>query len=317
MTDTLSCHNCGTVLPPDAAFCTKCGTKVEAGASSETASSPTSDAAMVPEDVTRIETPGLHDTTRVIPEAPPTEAPMAWSAPAASPAPERSGWAPPAAPSPPPPWQPPPTAATEQRAWQPPPQPPQWAREEPAGAQPWSGPSPPSAPPSQWQQPAPDAWPTAGPTPVSSRKSSATLAAILAFLGAILLVVGVFTLWLQSATGSSVKLTGWEMITVDKGDASSLKSPDPAILLGIAAASIAVGGLLVAGRYKILMRILLIAAGIGVAVVLVRDYLSIKDAVKKAFSAGTTIDFQYGFWIAAAGGVVLIVAALVPAGKDR
>jgi hypothetical protein len=100
---------------------------------------------------------------------------------------------------------------------------------------------------------------------------------------------------------------------VTKGnDARPFDSPDPAILLGIAAAAIAIGGLLIAGKNRMLLRILLALAGIGAVVVLVRDYLSIKDAVKHTFSAGTTIDFQYGFWIAAAGAVILIIAAVVP-----
>ncbi len=129
-------------------------------------------------------------------------------------------------------------------------------------------------------------------------------------------MVSVFGVWLQSAKGAGVgvKLTGWEMVT-KKDKAGPFKSPDPAILLGIAAAAIAAGGLLIAGVSKALMRILLALAGVGAGAVMVRDYLSIKDAVKHNFTTGTTIDFKYGFWLAAAGAVVLLVAAVAPAKK--
>lgn len=135
----------------------------------------------------------------------------------------------------------------------------------------------------------------------------------MAFLGAILLVVCVFTPWLGSK-GSSGHLTGWEMVT-KKDKAGALKSPDPAILLGIAAATLAIAGLLIAGISKTLMRVLLILAGVGAGAVLVRDYLSIKDTVKKDFPAGVKVTYQYGFWLGVAAAVILLVAALMPSRK--
>jgi uncharacterized membrane protein YphA (DoxX/SURF4 family) len=332
MTDTVSCENCGTALPGGAVFCTNCGAKVAASAAGGTGSSavpppppafdddtrvvsaaPTAPAA-ADDDPTRVVTPGLHDATQILPEPPRAPAPPAQDATRVSPSPAAAA----PAEAPQSPWQPPPTAAPGPGAWQPPPPPaPDWAQSPQAAPPPgpaWTPPPAPTAPPGQWQQPPPAQWTPAGATPVAARRRAAGLAAALAFIGAILLVVGVFTPWLQSTKGASVKLTGWEMAT-KKTSSRPFDSPDPAILLGIAAAALAIGAMLVAGVAKALMRILLAAAGIGAAVVLVRDYLSIKDTVKHNFTSGTTIDFQYGFWLAAAGAVVLLIAALAPSRK--
>lgn len=320
MTDTVSCPNCGTALPGDAAFCTNCGSKVEAAGTSATGASTSEMSSSVGDDATRIETPGLHDATRVLPEAPLAQPPESQEPTQFEAGRVPPPWTPPA-PPPQAPWQPPPAAGPEPGAWQPPPPPqpqPGWAQPAPANNQGWAAPSTPSAPPSQWQQPAPSAWPAGSASPAATAaepRSSAGLAAGLAFVGAVLLVVGVFGLWLQSANGSAVKLTGWEMVT-KKDEAGPLKSPDPAILLGIAAASIAVGGLMIAAKNRVLMRVLLALAGIGAVVVLVRDYLSIKDAVKHTFDSGTTIDFKYGFWVGAVGAVILLIAAVVPSKKQ-
>ena len=346
MTDPGSCPNCGTALPDGAAFCTNCGSKVDAGGASATGASATPVSSSVADDVTRVETPGLHDATQVLPTPPLAHAPESGEPTLTDGGSEAPPWVPPA-PPPQAPWQPPstdgapprgaqpgawqpgvaqggvahggvaPPGVAQSGAWQPPPPPPpDWAQRGPASGQAWPPPSAPSAPPGQWQQTASGPWPPGGAAPaaVASRpRTGAGLAAALAFLGAILLVVSVFGLWLQSATASvaKVKLTGWEMVT-KKDKAGALRSPDPAILLAIAAASIAVGGLLIAGKTKILMRALLALAGIGAMVVFVRDYLSIKEAVKHNFDSTTTIDFKYGFWVGAAGAAILLVAAAVP-----
>lgn len=320
MTDTVRCHACDTDLPAGAAFCTNCGIKMEAGGAQGSGAStmkrPVVSASSSPSaaeaDATRVVTPGLHDPTQVLPDParaqssgqPDTTQVLAGSAP--------PGWSPPAHPDPAP-WQPPPSAAAGAGAWQPPPPPPptDWAQAGPPTGQLWPAPAAPTSPPSQWHQAAVKEWTPAHGLPVATKRRGSPVAAALAFTGAILLVVSVFALWLASTSGTPLKLTGWQMVT-KKDEAGSLASPDPAILLGIAAAVVAVGALLVAGTVRLLMRILLAVAGIGAAVVLVRDYLSIKDAVKHTFDSGTTIDFKYGFWLAAAGAVVLLVGAAVP-----
>lgn len=301
MTDAVTCQTCGTALPPNAAFCTACGVKVAAAHGASASGSDTA----VPEpgeDATRIQTPGLHEATRVLPIAPPPSAP---SEPAAWAAPPAPGYppSPPQMPGNASPWQPPPTAAPAPApgAWEPrPPRQPEWAEQPPSAAPPWPPPA------GQWQPPA-GRTASASPGP-----PGAGLAAALAFIGAGLLVVCVFTVWFKvDSSGGTARLTGWQMAT-NKSDAQPFDSPDPAILLGIAAASLAVGGLLVAGMGKAVMRVLLVLAGVGAAAVLVRDYLSIKDTLKKSFTADFRLTFQYGFWIGGASAVVLIVAALVP-----
>ena len=327
MTDTISCQSCGASNPSNAAFCTACGAKVES--STGTAGAPPSQRGVgeddtrpdVAEDVTRIDTPidssGQYERTQVFPSSPPTVDPAErtrWDAPAPPDAPSWSA-AGPGAPEQQS-WQPPPPATPQPGGWQPPPPPPaEWAGQPPGPSQGWAAPAPPTGPPGQWQQAPPSTWSGAGTAPgpaPGASSGSATLAALLAFVGAAVLVACVFTAWING--NGFPKVTGWELLT-EKSKARQFKSPDPALLLAIAAASIAVGGLLVAGVSKALMRVLLALAGIGAVTVIVIDYLSIKDTVKKTVQAGTEISFQYGFWLGVVGAVILIVAAVMPARK--
>ncbi|MCU1452920.1 MAG: Double zinc ribbon, partial [Acidimicrobiales bacterium] len=92
MSETTTCPACNTALPAGAAFCTSCGTRL----GTEGATAPAAAAPPPPPgpDVTRVDTPGLHDATQVQPvvEEPP---------PGAPPGPSEPAWE-----APPPAWQP-------------------------------------------------------------------------------------------------------------------------------------------------------------------------------------------------------------------
>jgi hypothetical protein len=131
-------------------------------------------------------------------------------------------------------------------------------------------------------------------------------------------VAGVFTPWFEGSGDSYPSRTGWELVSKKTAELSPFKStPDPALLLGIAVVVIVVGGVLLSGTAPVIMRLLLAAAGVGTAVILIVDYLSIKDTVKDSFGTGTEFTYQYGFWVCIVAAVVMLLAAVMPSQARR
>ena len=171
-----TCTNCGSTVPDGARFCTTCGTEAPA--------------ATAPEPYTEPVAP----TTQL----PPAEA----AAPAWTPPPEQ----PPAAP-----------------AWAPPPGPAGTAGRAAAVVVRARRPAQPAPPTQSWQQPQPAGRPGLAAAPAAAgvaraaapavrrgrpaKKKGNVPGALLAFLGAILLVVGSFTQWVRTNVET---ITGWE-----------------------------------------------------------------------------------------------------------
>jgi hypothetical protein len=127
--------------------------------------------------------------------------------------------------------------------------------------------------------------------------------------------VGLFMAWVGPGGGApGNSLSGWDLATKAKSQVP-FTSKDPYILLAIGIVAVLIGVMLLAKKAIGPMRLLTLLAGVGVIAVHVRDYLSIKDVVKKTFPSSITIDFKIGFWLGIAGGVVLVVAALLPSKK--
>lgn len=282
MSETTTCPNCSTALPAGATFCTSCGTRLEA--------------TTPPPDATRVDTPGLHDATQQYtpPAAPwqPAESapppPPAWPSPSAPPAPPTWG-APGAAPAPPAP----PSGAP----WQTPPDP----------APPWGG------NPGQPAWGAPGQAPNTASTPTTGRSA---LGGIVALLGGVLTLVGLFSAWL-SRSDSGGEISGWDLtseVLLRETPRLTMSSKDPYVLLGLGLVALLLGVVLFLGKARGLMRLAALAAGIAIVGIHARDWMSIADVVK-VLPSSVKFDAAFGYYLGIAGGVLTALAALMPSKK--
>ena len=228
-----TCPNCNATIPSGAAFCTNCGHRMDADTSSSAAAPAT-------EDATRVESPGLHDSTQVIPPSGEQAAASAPWQPSASSAPPSSEWsaAPPAAPP-----------SGEQQSW----------------GQPQSPPAPQGPPSGSWQQPAAPAgqpawgapqqggasapaWGTPAPSGASGDVEPSPAGGGAALGGGVLAAIGLFIGWFKLSAGDlSETYSGWDLAT---SDTSPFESSDPYLLLVAALVGIAAGVLLFMGKMR-------------------------------------------------------------------
>ena len=310
MSATTTCPSCNTPVPAQAAFCTNCGHRMEAQAETSTSSpeptaqdpsatdlsSPGSGAADPPpppapvlpppasfsppseSDATRVDTPGRHDSPQVY--TPPSSSapwqPADQGAPAPSGPPTTAPWSPPESP-PPPPWQ--------QQAG------------PTATEQPWGAPQ---------SMQSPGSAPSSGKSPIGG---------LMAILGGIATLVGLFTPWLESNQNDD-SASGWTLTSgwSPASGANELTSNDPYIVLGLGIAALVVGFMLLQGVVRPLARIAAMVIGLAVIGVLVYDWLQVTDHVSD-MSSEIEVSQAFGYFVAIAGGVITALAALLPAKK--
>lgn len=311
VSESIICPACGAANPLAAAFCTACGESL-AGAAPPVAPAPadappaagTPDAPPAPPDATTVTQPGLHDATRVHEPVAPTPPPPGFAgAPLASPAP--SAPPPPAAPSGTAPWNPP--ASPPPPSWQQPVAPPGAATfgSAPVGtpaSSPWAAPNP-QAPPTMWSAEAP-------PAPPAAKKGS-VLGGIAALLGGALALGGVLSPWVGVEVGpaSSDPITG---LALAQGD-GLLKSGDPYLVAMLGVGALVVGVLLFTGILRLAVRLTAAFVGIAILVVAGLNWASIASYVSDNLPSSVEATTAYGFYLAIAGGVLTLLAAVAPA----
>ena len=170
----------------------------------------------------------------------------------------------------------------------------------PLGGDPW--PAHPAAPG--------QGWPAQPIAPARSTKS--VLGGVVALVGAVLTIVGVFSGWVTLDPGSnSETVTAWSMTAGD----GLLKSNDPYVLVGLAVLAGVLAVLLFAGVARTFVRIVTVVTGLGIVGVVAYDWSSIasfvNDHLPSTFQASSAI----GLYLAVAGGVLVAIAGLLPAKK--
>lgn len=301
VTESIICPACGATNPLAAAFCTACGESLASAAP------PAPGAPPAPTDATTVTQPGLHDATRVHEPVAPTPPPPGFvGAPLAPPA--AAG---PAAP-------PPPVAPTGTAPWNPPasPPPPSWQQPTappgaatfgstlPGGAEapPWAA-SNPQAPPSMWSAEAPAA-------PAAAKKGS-VLGGIAALLGGALALGGVLSPWVGIEIGpaSPDPITG---LALAQGD-GLLKSSDPYLIAMLGVGALVVGVLLFTGILRLAVRLTAAFVGIAILAVAALNWASIASYVSDNLPSSVEATTDIGFYLAIAGGVLTLLAAVAPA----
>lgn len=301
MSESIICPACGAANPLAAAFCTACGESLAAAAP------PAPDAAAVGPDATAVTQPGLHDATRVHEPVAPTPPPPGFvGSPLAAPAPSApSAPPPPVAPTGTAPWNPP--ASPPPPSWQQPVAPPGAATfgSTPAGgpsAAPWAAPNP-QAPPSMWSAEAPAAPPAA--------KKGSVLGGIAALLGGALALGGVLSPWVGVEVGpaSADPITG---LALAQGD-GLLKSGDPYLIAMLGVGALVVGVLLFTGILRLAVRLTAAFVGIAILAVAALNWASIASYVSDNLPSTVEATTAIGFYLAIAGGVLTLLAAVAPA----
>ena len=138
-----------------------------------------------------------------------------------------------------------------------------------------------------WQQPQQQpAWPGQQPQQYAAppaKKKGNVLGGLLAFLGAILLVVGSFTQWVRTNVET---ITGWEA------------SVDGKVVVGLAVIALLIGLALIAGVRSIVLRLALLALGVWAIVIAIVDIIDVGnqlDSLEPAAGVGL-------YLVGAAGG---------------
>jgi hypothetical protein len=148
--------------------------------------------------------------------------------------------------------------------------------------------------------------------PAAAAKASSPLGGIAAIVGAVLTIAGVFSGWVTlGPEGSTVTDSGWSLTTGD----GFLKSNDPYVLVGLAAAAVVIGLLLFVGAVRPLARLGAIGVGIGIVAVTALNWMAIADFVTDNFTSDFQADAAIGFYLAIAGGIVTAIGGLLPAKK--
>ncbi|MEJ7584927.1 MAG: hypothetical protein WKF43_12800 [Acidimicrobiales bacterium] len=158
-------------------------------------------------------------------------------------------------------------------------------------------PDQPFGPPPQWQPQAPDGSQWAVPTqfaPLPPAPAPDTggnlLGAALAFLGAVLLVVGAFTPWVRTRLDT---FTGWTA------------SPDGKTVVGLAVVAIIAAVVLVAGARAVALRLILVAIAVAALVIALINILTVSSRVDDGLNPAVGI----GLILVPMGAVLLLASA--------
>lgn len=146
------------------------------------------------------------------------------------------------------------------------------------------------------------------PAATTSKRTS-VLGGLVALLGSVLVIVGVFSGWVK--LGSTGTVTAWSLTTGD----GLLESQDPFLIIGLAIVGLLVAVLLFAGVARTLVRVAAVLVGIGIIAVTALNWSAIATFVTDNFPSSFEATTAIGFYLAIAGGVLLMLSALLPAKK--
>jgi hypothetical protein len=135
------------------------------------------------------------------------------------------------------------------------------------------------------------------------------LGGIVGLVGATLTIVGVFSGWVK--LGDTGTVTAWSL-TAGEG---LLKTQTPYAILGLAGLAGIASIVLFTGFARTLVRIVVAVAGLAIVGVTAANWGEIASFVTDNFPSSFEATTAIGFYLAIAGGVLVFIAALLPAKK--
>jgi hypothetical protein len=132
---------------------------------------------------------------------------------------------------------------------------------------------------------------------------------LITIVGALLAIAGVFSGWVE--LGDLGTVSGWSL-TEGEG---LIKSNDPYLLVGLGAAALVGGVLLLVGVARTLVRIAVILLGLTIVGVAVLNWLSIADFIEDTQATSFEASAAIGFYLTIAGGIVAAIGGLIPGSK--
>jgi hypothetical protein len=135
------------------------------------------------------------------------------------------------------------------------------------------------------------------------------LGGIVGLVGAALTIAGVFSGWVK--LGDTGTVTAWSL-TEGEG---LLKTQTPYAIVALAVVAAVVALLLFAGVARTLVRIVAALVGIAIIGVTAANWGEIASFVTDNFPSSFEATTAVGFYLAIAGGVLVLLSALMPAKK--
>jgi hypothetical protein len=132
---------------------------------------------------------------------------------------------------------------------------------------------------------------------------------LITIVGALLAIAGVFSGWVE--LGDLGTVSGWSL-TEGEG---LIKSNDPYLLVGLGAAALVGGVLLLVGVARTVVRIAVILLGLTIVGVAVLNWLSIADFIEDTQATSFEASAAIGFYLTIAGGIVAAIGGLIPGSK--
>lgn len=135
------------------------------------------------------------------------------------------------------------------------------------------------------------------------------LGGLVGIIGAALALAGIFSGWVK--LGDTGTVSAWSLTSGD----GLLKTQTPYVILVLAAAGVVVSLVLFTGIARTLARITAALLGIAIIGVAAANWGEIASFVTDNFPSSFKATTAIGFYFTIAGGVLLIVSALMPAKK--
>lgn len=135
------------------------------------------------------------------------------------------------------------------------------------------------------------------------------LGGLVGLVGAVLALVGVFSGWVK--LGSTGTVTAWSL-TEGEG---VIKTQTPYAIVALGAVALVAALLLFTGVARTPVRIVTALIGIGIVGVTAANWAEIASFVTDNFPSSFEATTAIGFYLTIAGGVLVVVSALLPAKK--
>jgi hypothetical protein len=145
--------------------------------------------------------------------------------------------------------------------------------------------------------------------PADTAKKGSVLGGLLGVVGAVLAIAGIFSGWVK--LGNTGTVSAWSLTAGD----GLLKTQTPYVIVALAAFALATSLVLITGIARTAVRIITALLGVAIIGVTAANWAEIASFVTDNFPSSFEATTAIGFYLTIAGGVLVIIASLLPAKK--